>query len=334
MVVPSVPRLVTPFRGLWLPWVLGIVLLTASACRISVTAPEPTALRLATGVPGQKSYSLGIALAAVLVQAFPTTLVIHLQTDSSAASLELIELGKADLALAQADKVYRLFQRKRGEGSSDTAADDERSNLRGVAVLYPSVVHLVAASNGPVRSLTDLRGKRVAVGTSRGAHTEQVARVVLSAAGVPFEEIEPLWLSRAEVAQGLAEGTIEAAFRTGGLDLAGTGARVRLVPIDAATARIVRDSQPFLRPMVVPPGTYSAQPQPVDSVGTDVMLACRNDVPQEMIYRVMQVLVAALPRLAADHPVLRMLELESMSATPIPLHAGAACFYREEALFR
>ena len=60
--------------------------------------------------------------------------------------------------------------------------------------LYPNSVHVLVSRNSPARSLADLAGGRISVG-SAGAGTEQTARQILAAYGLSYDDIQPRYLS-------------------------------------------------------------------------------------------------------------------------------------------
>jgi TRAP-type uncharacterized transport system substrate-binding protein len=69
-------------------------------------------------------------------------------------------------------------------------------------------------------------------------------------------------------------------------------------------------------------------------VGVDTMLACREDLDEMLVYRLTKTLFEALPGLAARLDSLKSMDLDQVAATPIPLHSGAARYYRERELSR
>ena len=64
-----------------------------------------------------------------------------------------------------------------------------------------------------------------------------------------------------------------------------------------------------------------------------MLLACRDDLPEELVYWITRTLFESLPGLADSLNSLRQIDLEGVQASPIPLHAGAMRFYRERELF-
>ncbi|RPJ78687.1 MAG: TAXI family TRAP transporter solute-binding subunit, partial [Acidobacteria bacterium] len=203
-----------------------------------------------------------------------------------------------------------------------------------VAVLYPSVLHVVTADRTGIRTLSDLRGRRVAVGSFRGARTEMVVRIVLSEVGLSFDDIEPVWLPRTEMAHAVSRGTIDAACHFGGFALFDAAGKFRPISVSRQVAGHIQEKYPFIRPTVVPGGTYPGQDAVVASISIDMLLVSRRDLGERLVYDVVSVVSDALPILARTNQVLRTVEPRNMPTPPIPLHPGAVRFYREQALLR
>ena len=79
---------------------------------------------------------------------------------------------------------------------------------------------------------------------------------------------------------------------------------------------------------------YPAHPRSVHTIGVDNMLVCSNDLDEDFVYELTKSLFNGLPALAAEQTSLRLMDVSQGPATPIPLHDGAARYYRERELFR
>jgi TRAP transporter TAXI family solute receptor len=103
----------------------------------------------------------------------------------------------------------------------------------------------------------------------------------------------------------------------------------RLLAIDGPAIDRLRRDYDFIQPTSIPPHTYPGQQESVHTVGVQILLVCRVGLNEELVYRLTQGFMTAIPRLNARFPNLRGLELQQMPAVPIPLHDGAARVYRE-----
>ena len=163
------------------------------------------------------------------------------------------------------------------------------------------------------------------------------AKIILAQSGIPLSEIELVRVSQTQVPSHLADGTIDAEFITGAypadlvsavLGVPGT----RLVPIQGSDISNLKDKYPFLKPVVIPANIYG-QAEDIHTVGVDVLLICRENLGEEIVYRMLTTFFDGIQDLAQRQPSFRSVSLSQAPATPIPLHPGAARFYRERELF-
>jgi TRAP transporter TAXI family solute receptor len=110
-------------------------------------------------------------------------------------------------------------------------------------------------------------------------------------------------------------------------------AGAHLVSIDGGPVTALRNEYPFFRLARIPAGTYVSQPESVYSIGTDALIVCRDDLEERTAYDVTKQFFDALSSLPAGES-LRLMNLDAAPATPIPLHQGAARYFRERELFR
>jgi hypothetical protein len=111
-----------------------------------------------------------------------------------------------------------------------------------------------------------------------------------------------------------------------------TGAK--LLAIEGPAIDRLRHDYPFLRLTAIPAATYPSHSAPIRTIGVDNLLLCRSDLDEELVYELTKNFFAALPELAAEQISLRQMDFAQAPATPIPLHEGAARYYRERELFR
>jgi uncharacterized protein len=204
-------------------------------------------------------------------------------------------------------------------------------------VLQLNPLHLVVRANTDIRSVHDLRGRRVAMGPP-GSGTALTAGLILRAFGIDPESVATELLQFNDASAQLIAGRLDAMFVNASYPsesvtlAAQHGAK--LLAIEGPPIDQLRHDYPFLRLTAIPPGTYPLHPAPIHTIGVDNLLVCRSDLDEELVYELTRHFFAALPELAADQVSLRQMDFAQAPATPIPLHDGAARYYRERELFR
>lgn len=310
--------------------VVAVAAAGIGACR-EVEAEIPrTRVVIAVGPANGVFETVGEALAEAY-RGLPGIDAVTRHSGDSQTSAEALERGEVDLALEGGRTTYLAYRK----GTRGFAAPHTR--LRALAVLFPTVVHIVAGRDSGIHSVADLKGRRVFVGAS-GSATEAASRVVLESHGLTHQDVRPVFDR---------EGAIDD-LRTGRLDgifyffpvghalavetMRGGGAA--LIPIDPAMMEPIRDRDPLLRPASIEGGTYAGQPESVLTVGTDVLLVSRKDLPDDLVYKLTKRLFESADSLRGADPHARSIDPDRGPEAPIPLHSGAGRYYRERELFR
>ena len=263
--------------------------------------------------------------------------------------------GQFESALAQADIAHWAYTgaipaaRRCGAAKEDTAgrsggtaplkARGPLKNLRAIAGLYPEDVHVVARADGAIRSLRDLKGKRVALGEPESG-TLTDARMVIEAAGLNECEMKPEYLRLSEAADALVQGRIDAFFLVGGYPVPAitdvtAAIPTRLVPIPREVAERLSRKYSFYATDVIPGGSYPGIDGDTATVSTRALWLVREEIDDDLVYAITKALWRDTTKrlLDAAHPAGRRIRLATaFDGIAIPLHPGAARFYREAGL--
>jgi len=290
-----------------------------------------TVVRLTSGTPGAGFHPLGEGLARAFARQVPDiALEVH-ESPGAVRNVEALQAGTADIGFAFADVAYLAYVGRL------PGRPEPFDRLRGIAVLQLTPLHLVVPAGAPIRRIGELRGKRVGIGP-RGSGTALTSSIVLEAFGIDAGDVAMVPVSFSDVPAALAAGAIDAAFMNAGYPAASisevTATGARLLAVDGPPIARLRAAYPFFRLTFIPGGTYAGQPGAVHTIGVDNLLLCRADLDEGLVYRLTQALFGVLPDLSGERISLRMMDVNNAPATPVPLHEGAARFYRELELTR
>lgn len=283
-------------------------------------------ITIATGGTAGTYYPLGGAMAQLINSNVSGVLATAQSTGASVANVGLLQQGEAELAFIQNDIAYYAYH---GIEMFNRSND----KLRGVAVLYPETVQIITRADSGIRSVTDLRDKRVAVGAP-GSGTEANARQILAAYGMTYEDLGRVdYLAFGEAANNLRDGHIDAAFITAGTptaavtDLAASR-DVFVVPISDEAFAALKAEYPFYTQVTIPAGTYKGLDTDVKTVAVMAMLATRADLPEDLVYEMTASIFDNLDVLAATHSAGRAVSVDgALEGMPIELHPGAARYF-------
>jgi uncharacterized protein len=318
------------FRGLTLivlalsvPW-----LLSCERGHAEVASP-PVTIRISAGVPTGTFGPFSQSLVRGYKQMFPELRIELVDLPGSVRNLEALENGTVDLGLSQAGIAYMAYNGRLSE------APRPLRNIRGVAVLNSSTVHLLVGPRSRARSINDLRRLRVGVGPA-GTGSAVTSELLLS----PYAAyaLRTLGVAAGQTADTLLAGELDAAFTISGIphDEVGRATRdgARLIHVNGAAMDQLRSAYPFFRSAVIPAGTYPNQREPIQTLSIDVVLLTRKDLDDALVRRLTAGLFQMLPTLTSELDFLRGMDPERAPATPVPLHRGATLYYRERELRR
>ncbi|MGO1500611.1 MAG: TAXI family TRAP transporter solute-binding subunit [Marinobacter sp.] len=212
--------------------------------------------------------------------------------------------------------------------------------LRGLTVLYPEVIHILVRKLAGIRSISDLRGKRVYVGDT-GSGTEEDVRHVLTAFGLTIADFRAAVRGNSgDAVNLLRDGQIDAMFYTVGLGTSAISGAVEsgdveLLDIPADTIRELREEFPFYSALTIPARTYPGIDHDTSVVTLKAMLVGSSELTDDVVYRFMNTIFGEhLDKFRdnARNPNLqKYFKLgTALEGMPIPAHAGAIRFFREQ----
>lgn len=289
-------------------------------------------LVVATGGTGGVWYPYGGGVAKIISDHVANVQATAEVTGASVDNLRLIATGRAEIGFSSTDVLKDAY-----DGGGDFEAMG-RVPVRTLAVLYPQYTQLVTFADLPIRSVGDLRGKVVSLG-SAGSGTEVLAKRLLRAAGIdPDRDIRPQRLSVAESVNALRDGKIDAFIWTSGLpagavlDLASSpGRRIRMVPTaDVLPAMERLYGRGIYYQILIPKRTYPGMTGDVPTVAFSSALVVEAGMGEEMVHEITRALFQNQPELARIHPEAAKLSPGSaVAGSPIPFHDGARRYYQE-----
>ena len=305
--------------------------LAAPAILAAPALAQANQMSIATGTTGGVYYPLGGALANYLTRGIPGTSATAEVTAGSTANFQLLGANRAQLVFGQVDAAVDAV---RGAGQFRGRVVPARA----IAVLYTNRMQVVTTADRNIRSMADLRGKRISTGAPQSA-TELFATRLIEAAGLnlatDFRGRERL--SPAESTAAVRDGKIDAYFFVSGVptsaitDLAATpGTTLVLVDHDQFLEPIVAAHGPVYFAETIPAGVYPGQTTPNKQLSVANILAMREDAPAALVTQVLQVLWQNREDWARVHAEARNFTLaaQKTAAAGVPWHPAAQAFWQ------
>jgi TRAP transporter TAXI family solute receptor len=307
----------------------------ASAGRISFQiatgSTEGIYFPVGQAMAGLISHPPGVGRCETATVCGPSNVILSARTSGGAAeNLRAVNQGLVDSGLAQGDTIASAVA---GQGAFRRSG--KLDHLRVIAALFNEEAQLVVARDSKIRTVQDLRGKRMMLGADNSGSLQR-ARQILTAFHVPWWRVKTVSSDAGDAARLLRDGKLDAYFVVSGVPLDSVRAliragKARLVPIDGEGRDQLIRAVPQLVPAVIPAGAYPGQGV-VETVATRAWWVTRDSESDALVYGITRALFNPANRdaLAASHPAARDISLGYATANaPAPIHPGAARFYRE-----
>ena len=290
-------------------------------------------INILTGGTSGVYYPLGVALSQVYGKAIPNAKVSVQATKASAENLNLLQAGRGEIAFTLGDALSDAWK-----GNEDAGFKTPLKKLRTVAGIYSNYIQIVASADSGIRTLADLKGKRISVGAPKSG-TELNARAVLKAAGLTYKDFDKVeYLPFGESVELMKNRQLDVTLQSAGLGVSSlrdlsTSVKIVVVAIPPAVVKKIGDAAYV--PAIIPAKTYEGQDTDVPAVAIQNFLVTHEGVSDDEVYRMTKSLFENLDALVAAHTAAKDIKRENaIRSLPVPLHPGAARYYKEAGLLK
>ncbi|WP_163969407.1 TAXI family TRAP transporter solute-binding subunit [Oceanobacillus halotolerans] len=293
-------------------------------------------ITIGTGGTSGTYYPLGVAMAQQIFSGVDGVDNANaVSTGASVSNAQEMADGKYQLALIQNDIAYYAVNGETLEDFEGNTVD----NMAGFASLYPEDIQLVTTADSGITSLDDLEGKNVAVG-DQGSGAEANASQVLEAAGITYDDITAEFLGFGDAAQGLQNGTIDAAFITAGAPTSaiqelGASKDVHVLSLPDDVISTLTSEYSYYTERNIPADTYGdyGQTEDITTVAVMAIMVVDSGLSEDTVYNMTKAMFENKDELEAAHDRGTDITLDSaLDGMSIDLHPGAAKYYEEEGI--
>lgn len=315
-------------------WIKTLTLALAVA-GAATSANAQQFFRIGTGGTAGTYYPVGGMIANSISQ--PGKLIATaVASNGSVANINGILGGSLEAGFTQSDVAYWAYS---GTGTFD--GKPKAQDLRLIATLYPESIHLVARKGSGIKTVADLRGKRVSM-DEPGSGTLVDVRLILGAFGMTDKDIKAEYLKPNQAGDKLKDGGLDAFFfvsdaPAGAIsELASSGAGIELVPIVGPEIDKLRSQQEFFTPDTIAANTYQNVGE-VKTISINAQLVTSAKLPEQTVYDIVKALYSDATRKTLDngHAKGKLITKENaVKGAGIPFHAGAEKYYKEVGLLK
>ncbi|RXJ74503.1 C4-dicarboxylate ABC transporter substrate-binding protein [Veronia nyctiphanis] len=316
-------------------------LLTTFGMTASVNAAENRSYILATASTGGTYYPVGVALATLSKIKLEPKHKFSLSAISSAGSGENVKLlreNEAQFAILQG-----LYGAWAWNGDGKLKQSGPQKDLRSVSMLWQNVEHFVIKSDlvkkGDVSDLNKLKDKKFSIG-KKNSGTEGSGRHIMSGLNVNPDSFNLAYMGYGASADALQNGAIQGMNTPAGVPVsavtrafAAMGDNITLLSFTDKQIKDANNGYQLWTRYEVPANTYPGQTKAVNTVAQPNFLAARHDISEEDVYLLTKTIYENLPFLNGIHKATKAMAIEkAIAGLPVPLHPGAARFYKEQGL--
>ncbi|OGQ11138.1 MAG: hypothetical protein A2026_15285 [Deltaproteobacteria bacterium RBG_19FT_COMBO_46_12] len=286
-------------------------------------------LTLASGSPGGVYYPLGGGMAVVIQK----TTDLRCAAESTGASVEncrLVGARESDMGMVMGSIAYKAV-----EGQQPF---EKKFPLVTLFQMYPAPEHIVTVSGKGIKSIKDLKGKKVSIDVP-GSGCAVMAKAILEEYGFNLEkDLTIANLSQSESVQALKDGIVDAVFfnfaypGSAVLDLAATRDIV-LVPVERDMADKIVKKYPYYVKITIPAKTYPKADYDVLCLGDSNVLIANKQMEEGVAYQIVKAIFENVDKgkwaLVNIHPIASQLTPKNAVISPIELHPGAIKYFKE-----
>jgi hypothetical protein len=310
-------------------------------CRGAETA-NPRQYIFATANTGGTYYPVGVALATLTKVKLEPSHGIALSAVSSAGSGENIAMLRdrtAQFAILQG-----LYGAWAWNGTGSLQQEGPQTYLRSITMLWQNVEHFAVKSDyvrtGDMSDLAALRDKWFSLG-QKNSGSEGSGVYILERLGFsPTSDFQIASIDYGSNASAIQNGSIDGMNIPGGPPVSAVAEAYKSLGKDLTVLNFtdeqlnaVNGGYDLWRRFIIAAGTYPGQDREIATIAQPNFLAVRHDVDEEAVYLIVKTIYANLPFLHIIHSASEAMSLDkAIAGLPVPLHPGAARYYREQGI--
>jgi TRAP transporter TAXI family solute receptor len=285
-------------------------------------------INVLTGGTSGVYYPLGVALSKVFSEKVPGSRPSVQATKASVENLTLLQQGKGEIGFTLGDSLAMGWA-----GDEEAGFKGKLDKLRGMTAIYPNYIQVVATKESGIKSLADLKGKRLSVGAPKSG-TELNARAILGGAGLSYKDLGKVeYLPFGESVELMKNRQLDATLQSAGLGVSSIrdlATSVPIVVVEIPAAVVEKVGSPYIK-ATIPANTYDGQTEAVPAAAVVNYLVTHSGVKDETVYQMTKAIFESLPDLAAAHAAAKDIKLEqALSGMPVPVHPGAQRYFDEK----
>lgn len=307
--------------------VLSLILAFTIFISANSIAADKLFINIGTSTLGGVCYPIGACMAKIINENVKGVNASAQCTGGCVNNLQLMKSGEVQMGAADLN-VHDAYW---GTGKY---SEDRMPWVRALVPIFPECIHLIVAKDSDIKSVFDLKGKKISVGAVASG-TETSSKQLLAALGMTFNDIKPRRFGIGETMQAFKDRQIDAAFMATTLGNSAvlevtTLGLVRFIPLPDEILAKLQAKYPYWMPLVIPAGYYPNQTEEVKQHGDWMCFIVHKDIPEDLVYNIVKALFEHREDLIATNQIMTHMTPENISNFSIPWHPGAKRYYIEK----
>jgi hypothetical protein len=283
---------------------------------------------------GSIGYNMSSAIARTMAEAAGIQSRVQPYSGSSAV-LPLVNSGELDLAVCN---VLEMQEAANGEGPY---AGRKQANLRVLGVIFPLYSSIFVRKDSPIRTLAELKGKRLPYGFSAQVTLERIVDAIIATGGLTRRDVVPVLVPNVvRGADDFMEGKIDGGFfaigaaKVAEVDKSVGGIRYLPVPDDEKAVAAMRKLMPYAYVTLVRPSpAFVGLDGPTNLMAYDYLVAVGAHVKDDVVYQIAKAMYENKPKLVESLRAFNGFNPDNMhNAMPASFHPGSEKYYKEKGI--
>ena len=313
-------------------YLLLLAVLLTLGSSVSFAASDPKFLTIGTAGSGGAYYPVGIAMADIITNKLGIQTTAQI-TGGAIENNSLIQNRGVDLAISQGVMSYNAV-------NGLTPYKQKLTDVSGIFNgLSKGVFQLVVNKNSSIKSMKDLKGKKVALGPAGGGAITTFLEV-FSSYGFTDKDFQAVYISYEQAADSLVDGNLDAILVQAAIPSPAitqqTAAKkpLRFIAIEDEMLVKLMKKYSYYSKLTIPKEMYNTD-TPVSTFYISNMVVVNKNISTDLVYRITKAFFENLATIQNSHPSVKGLTFESaVEGLPIPLHPGAQKYFMEKGLLK
>ncbi|AFT71160.1 TRAP-type transporter, periplasmic component, putative [Alloalcanivorax dieselolei B5] len=315
--------------------------LTATLALGQAAQAQESHLRMQTATPGSGYYVFSVTLQSILQKKLPVKINMTAGVTGPRSPLDAAR-GQTDLFISS-PSINHFMRTGTGMFAKMKTAPELYKNVRQIMTFPAGPYHIVVHEKSGIRSLEDIKGRRIFLGAPGGAATLVAISIVEGAtgykAGQDYELAKLDWNSGLQAFQ---DGHVDmlvmpTQLPSASMEQMALLEKVRFLGIPDAAFESDQMKEIMALPgrtqATIPAGIYGGNQTnetDVRTIGSWAGLGTRKDLDEELVYQIIKTLFENLDAFHSAAKFMEEITLENaLTEMRTPLHAGAVRYYRE-----